>query len=236
MSEKEQLIQLVKESSSLTEILRKQGKSVSGTAMSILKQKLEEYNIPYFFIKEKVVNKKLSLTDILKENRPYSSTRLKEKLLNEGLKENICEICGQKPIWNNKILNLQLDHINGNHNDNRLENLRIVCPNCHSQTDTFCGKKDKHNYCIDCGKEISPKSTRCNSCARKTRIRYKVKPENRPSKEELLILIKTKSFVEIGKMYGVSDGAIRKWCKKYGLPKSKTESKNLILNSTDHDK
>jgi hypothetical protein len=47
------------------------------------------------------------------------------------------------PNWNNKGLVLQLDHINGVHNDNRVENLRILCPNCHSQTDTFCAKNIK---------------------------------------------------------------------------------------------
>lgn len=52
-----------------------------------------------------------------------------------------CSICGNTGEWNSKKLVLQLDHINGIHNDNRIENLRLLCPNCHSQTDTFCGKR-----------------------------------------------------------------------------------------------
>lgn len=230
MNEKEELIQLVKESSSLTEILRKQGKATSGAAFTVLKSKLEEYGIPYFFIKEKSIPKEIPLSEILKENRPYLSNRLKKRLIQEGLKENVCEICGQKAEWNNMPLQLQLDHINGNHNDNRLENLRIICPNCHTQTETFGNKRTKsHKYCIDCGKEICLTSTRCNSCARKTRVTYKIKPEDRPSKEELLNLIKTKSFVEIGKTYGVTDNAIRKWCKDYELPYTKGQLKDFIM-------
>ena len=230
MTEKEQLIYLVNNSSSLSDVLRKQGKSVSGTAIHILKQKLEEYGIPYFFVKEKEI-KALSLNEILTRDKPYSSEKLKRRLIQEGLKVDVCEVCGQLPIWNGKPLKLQLDHINGNHNDNRLENLRIICPNCHTQTDTFGNKKSKrHNYCIDCGTEINLKSKRCVTCSRKTRRRFTVQPENRPSKEELLELIKTKSFVEIGKMFGVQDNAIRKWCKSYGIPHTKAQIKEMIIS------
>ena len=230
MTEKEQLINLVNESSSLAEILRKQGKSASGAAISILKSKLKEYEIPYFFIRIKEPTKLIPLFELLKENRPYSSSKLKKRLISEGLKEDVCEICGQKPEWNGMPLKLQLDHINGDHNDNRLENLRIICPNCHTQTETFGNKRTKpHNHCIDCGKEICDTSIRCNSCARKARkTLYKVKPEDRPSKEELFILIKTKSFVEIGKIYGVTDNTIRKWCKLYGLPNTKGSLKEML--------
>ena len=126
-------------------------------------------------------------------------------------------------------LTLQLDHINGDHNDNRLENLRILCPNCHTQTETFGNKRKKpKNHCIDCGAEICDSSTRCNSCARKMRVKYKVALKDRPSKEELSVLIKTKSFVDIGKIYGVSDNAIRKWCKSYGLPYTKGSLKEAL--------
>ena len=229
MTEKEELIKLSQECSSLTEILRKQGKSASGAAISTLKSKLEEYEIPYFFIRTKDVPKQIPLFEILKKDRPYSSNKLKERLISEGLKENVCEICGQNSQWNGMPLTLQLDHINGDHNDNRLENLRILCPNCHTQTETFGNKRKKpKNHCIDCGVEICDFSTRCNSCARKMRVKYKVSLKDRPSKEELSVLIKTKSFVDIGKIYGVSDNAIRKWCKSYGLPHTKGSLKEAL--------
>ena len=59
---------------------------------------------------------------------------------------NQCSICGLKDAWNGIKLSFQIDHINGNHYDHRLSNLRFVCPNCHSQTPTFSGKKTKNGY------------------------------------------------------------------------------------------
>ena len=83
---------------------------------------------------------KYKLQDILEGKYPqYKTNHLKRRLLQEGLKTNECEECGISE-WNGKHLVCQLDHINGIATDHRLENLRILCPNCHSQTDTFCGK------------------------------------------------------------------------------------------------
>ena len=229
MTEKEELEQLVKTSNSFSEILRKQNKSISGTAIKILKDKLDSYEISYLFLNEISISKKqIPLNEILVENRNYKSSNLKKRLIKEGLKEDKCEICGCSNEWNGKPLTLQLDHINGNHSDNRIENLRIVCPNCHSQTETFSNKRaKKHNYCVDCGCEISLKSTRCNTCASKYKNSFKVKPEDRPSKEELFELIKNNPFTKIGEMYGVKDNTIRKWCKNYGLPSTKKELRGL---------
>ena len=73
-----------------------------------------------------------------------SSDKLKKRLYREGLLAEICSKCGIKD-WLGQSLALHLDHINGVHTDNRLENLRILCPNCHSQTNTYAGK-NKHKY------------------------------------------------------------------------------------------
>ena len=83
------------------------------------------------------------LTEVLVVNSEYSRARLKYRLLQDKLLVNICAICGQVPEWQGKPLVLILDHINGINNDNRLENLRILCPHCNSQQSTFCGRKNK---------------------------------------------------------------------------------------------
>ena len=85
-----------------------------------------------------------SLHEILQGLHPtYSTRKLKIRLLEAGIKEEKCEECGLDPIWNDKKLILQLDHKDGNNQNHLLENLQILCPNCHSQTPTFCGKNKK---------------------------------------------------------------------------------------------
>lgn len=77
------------------------------------------------------------------ENKlPISSHSLKNKLIRDGAKKHECEMC-KNSIWNGKLIPIELDHINGDHFDNALDNLRIICPNCHAQTDTHAGKKNK---------------------------------------------------------------------------------------------
>ena len=237
-NEKELLEQLVAESNSYAEILRKLGKSNSGAATRLLKQKLDDYEIVHHFIQEKEhkPGEQIPLEEILVENRPYSSDRLKNRLIAEGLKENKCENpeCGITN-WHGHELKFHLHHINGNHNDNRLENLILLCPNCHSLTENYSGKKLKseQKYCLDCHRPIGKNSTYCKHCSPKyhNNSNAKVTKENRPNKEELLELIKTKSFCEIGRIYEVSDNTIRKWCKKEGLPSTKKELKEYLLNN-----
>lgn len=82
----------------------------------------------------------IPLDKVLVENSTYSRGNLKRRLLDAGLKERICQLCGQGEHWNSRRMSLVLDHINGVSNDNRLENLRIVCPNCAATLDTHCGR------------------------------------------------------------------------------------------------
>jgi hypothetical protein len=70
----------------------------------------------------------------------YSTNKLKHRLYKSGLKYNICECCGVCE-WQGKKLVCELDHIDGDRTNHNLKNLRILCPNCHSQTDTFRNKQ-----------------------------------------------------------------------------------------------
>ena len=148
------------------------------------------------------------------------------------LKENLdykCAICDQEPFWKGKPLIMILDHINGIHTDNRLENLRWVCPNCNAQLETTNGKNanrrpKKIRQCPDCGARIYKTSTKCNNCEnKKRRLEYQKKLKATIDRDTLKRLIRTTSFNKIGKMYGVSDNTIREWCKKYGIPFKRPE-------------
>jgi hypothetical protein len=141
---------IVKESYSYNQVINKIGLT-NGGFINTVKNRISKYNIDVSHFdptrNNKIYKGKWSLDKILIKNSLYKGggKRLKEKLYKAGLKYEKCELCLQNNIWNKKKLVLQLDHINGNHNDNRIENLRILCPNCHSQTNTFCvnniGKK-----------------------------------------------------------------------------------------------
>ena len=91
----------------------------------------------------KITPAKVNLNKILSGEYPHFQTyKLKNRILKEGLLENKCAICGIKE-WNNKLLNMELDHIDGNRVNHELINLRLLCPNCHSQTDTYRSKNKK---------------------------------------------------------------------------------------------
>lgn len=90
--------------------------------------------------KEWMKQRSIPLEEILEGLHPqYQTFKLKQKLLQSDLKNNVCEECGISE-WNGKPLMCELDHVNGNSKDHRLENLKMLCPNCHSQTDTFRAK------------------------------------------------------------------------------------------------
>lgn len=155
-----------------------------------------------------------------------TSSNLKKKIFDNNIKEYKCECCGITE-WKGLPISLQLHHINGDNTDNRLDNLQILCPNCHSQTDNFCGKnyhsKKEIKYCEKCGAELKYKNSRlCPKCSHKENALLKRKVE-RSSKEELFKMIKEMSFESIGRKYDVSGKAITKWCKYYGIPHRKCD-------------
>lgn len=167
------------------------------------------------------------LEKVLVKNSSYNRGHLKKRLIKLGLLENKCSNCKIDPIWDNKPLVMVLDHINGVPDDNRLENLRLLCPNCNSQTTTFSGKKTAKLYncsqpsqyhCEQCGNVKGKHASLCKSCSVKSPKPTTRKVE-RPSKEDLYKLLWEKPTVQIAKDLGVSDTAINKWAKSYGIDK-----------------
>ena len=178
----------------------------------------------------------------IENNIPIQSHKLKLKLFREGLKQEKCENCGISE-WQGIKLPLELHHKDCNHYNNSLNNLQILCPNCHSIQEGNSGANVKKqavvmevvdnahlecaadgrassnladstntNFCIDCGKKICYDSIRCKKCEGIRRH------SNRIEREELKKLFRTVPFSQIGIQFGVSDNAIRKWCKNYNLP------------------
>jgi len=111
---------------------------------------------------------KKPLEEILVLSQKPINTSTKKRILEEGLLKNECCLCGQQPYHNGQILVLQLDHKNGDSFDHRIENLRILCPNCHSQTHNFSGKNRKcsrtKNNCYLCGCECDENVRKCPKC------------------------------------------------------------------------
>lgn len=223
---KEELQEIINSSESYREILEKLGYCKSGGSLNTLKKKCQELNIDLSEFPKKINQAApLCFEEAFVENSSHSTTTIKRYILNHNLFEYKCEKCGNKGEWQGEELVLQLDHRNGNNTDNRIENLRFLCPNCHSQTNTFSRKKKVENkkfFCVDCGKEVSWGADRCLECFQHSR-----KTTKRPSREELKDLIKNIPFTQIGKMYGVSDNAIRKWCDSYNLPKKSSDIKSF---------
>lgn len=142
LSEKE-FIEIVKSSKSYNECLKKIGLSHGRSQNDLLKKRCSELEISteHFTFSNTPSNKKYTLEEIFKENSEYTNmTRMKTKILDNKMLIYECAICGNKGEWQGKPLTLQLDHKNGNHKDNRIENLRFLCPNCHTQTETYGSK------------------------------------------------------------------------------------------------
>lgn len=143
----EEFIKIVNSSKSYNDCIKKLGYARNGRhCYDLLKKRMSELKLDNSFFEGMSsgngAKSKYSLDEILIENSPYQSMgRLKIRLVKEHKLEYCCAICGNKGEWQGKQLNLQLDHINGKHNDHRIENLRFLCPNCHSQTETYCRTK-----------------------------------------------------------------------------------------------
>lgn len=244
---KEQFVEAIKNSYSISQVLKKLNLSATGGNYKSFKLRSKKLGIDFSHftgqahLKGKKHNwtKSIPLEKILVKNSEYLwNNPLKKRLIKKGILKYKCYNC-ELEEWLGKPISLQLEHKNGDNTDNRLENLTLLCPNCHSQTATFAGKNKrtikkqryckkcktkitkqsksglcvkcvkKQLYCIDCNTKINKRSKRCVECSILT-IR---KVKDRPSKEQLLLEIEETNYCVVGRKYGVSDNAVRKWLK-----------------------
>jgi len=209
------------------QILEKVGlcKTSSGS-YTVLRKRIKEENLEISGIKERAKKKMLSGTrltnagkiiqheQLFTENCKHCRGIVKRTLIRDKLIEYKCEKCNNTGEWLGEKITLQLEHKNGVNNDNRIENLCFLCPNCHSQTTTFCGKnifpKPIKKMCI-CGETITNISNKCNVCCGITKRKFEV------DREELEKLIETLPLTKIGKKFNVTANTVKKRAKKLGI-------------------
>ncbi|MCZ4492217.1 MAG: endonuclease [Conexibacter sp.] len=166
------------------------------------------------------------LEEMLVERSPFGRQTVKRRLLEAGLKHPVCELCGQEEIWQGRRMSIILDHINGVADDHRLENLQMVCPNCAATLTTHCGRQNRLTpfelRCPTCRVSFEPRNPRqryCSQTCAYQRLRGVPQMERRvvrrPPYAQLEREIHALGWEAVGRRYGVSGNAVRKWVAQY---------------------
>lgn len=195
----------VKISRNLADVCRALDLTIKGATYPVLKKHIERLQLNISHFEKRKSGRKEKLTD----DKLFCRSKVSQSSLRKRARELIeykCSNCGIRDEWCEKPISLQLDHIDGNRDNNELSNLRWMCPNCHSQTETWGARRRRQ-----------PKPSEINPNWRNA-DRINGRKVERPSKEELKELIDIhNNFVYIGSLFGVSDNAVRKWARRYEL-------------------
>lgn len=221
-------------SSSYAQALRRLGLRPNGGNHRLFRRYVDEvwriptdHFDPYLSQRMALRREPIPLAEVLVEGSTYSRGKLKQRLYDAGIKSRLCELCGQGESWRGRRMSLILDHVNGVGDDNRIENLRIVCANCAATLDTHCGRKNRipvvPRPCLHCRTPFMPRypSQRyCSrSCGRHRKGSHAPRPGRRkverPPYQQLLAEIAELGYSGVGRKYGVSDNAVRKWVRWY---------------------
>ena len=145
----EQFIETVKASGSIRQILIALNLKPSGANYRSVHMLIDKLNLDTSHFHGQLWNKgkqlplKVAIEKYLSNEKPIQSNSLRKRLLRENILQSICDCC-KNDTWNDKPIPLELHHKDGNHSNNNLSNLQLLCPNCHAQTDTYRGKNKKN--------------------------------------------------------------------------------------------
>lgn len=229
----ENLKEAVSKSFCIGHVMRYMNLADSSRSRSVIKNhiSLNNIDITHFWTDEQMAEHRtnnlknckplLKPEDRLVVNSRWIRSGVKKYLYSSGIKKRQCEFCGQTEIWRTQKMSLILDHVNGVRNDNRLENLRILCPNCAATLPTHGGKNRKnikYFICPECQTTFNGQTKYCSkSCAHIawSKPRINTRKVTRPPPDVLLKEVIEFGYAATGRKYKVRDNTVRKWMGKY---------------------
>lgn len=243
---KEELEEIIKNSFSYAEVLSKLGYSTkNGSNHKTLKRRIEYHQISTEHFSCGHAKTNWTDEEIFCENSKVSQNKLRHTFKDKMYVPYQCAVCGLPPFWNNQPLVLTLDHINGKNKDNRIENLRWVCPNCDRQSNTYGSKNkkklekgvilafgnyEKKNNSQNNQKQQRKQNEECanedlniatlsevtlDNCNSAMQTNRLELPERGKLKAKLWEL---KNYTQVANYFNVSSTQIRRWCRQYDLP------------------
>lgn len=220
---------IVQDSKSMAEVMRKLNYLVSGGNNASCRKRINRLNLDISHFNQydrSKMPRRRDVSDYTSNKFWIASNPLKKRLIRENLLEHKCYQCGLSE-WQGQPIPIELHHIDGNNKNNSLDNLTVLCPNCHTQTENYCAKnrrttwedkkllraaKNPTGNCPVCQATVSKDKYCSQACFYQSQ-----RKANRPDKQTLEALIKTNTWRAIAKLYGVTDNTIKNWANKYNI-------------------